>query len=67
MYRAKAILDSSEYDRLLRIADFGARHILSKLTSQYMIIDLLQKASFEGNQLANDFEQYFSFVERCNN
>ena len=66
MYRAKAVLEWSEYDRLLRIADFGARNMLSNLTSQYMIIDLLQEAGSEGNELAQDFERYFSFVDLCN-
>lgn len=66
MYRANAILEWSEYDRLLLIANFGAKKMLSKLTTQYMIIDLLQKAGSEGNELARDFQQYFSFVDLCN-
>ena len=64
MIRAKEILNTNTYEKLLYITDLGLSKVVSRLTAEFMFINIIERTNLpEAIFLAQQAKQFFMLVE----
>ena len=64
MIRAKEILHTNTYEKLLYITELGLNKVVSRLTAEFMFINIIERTNLpEAIFLAQQAKQFFMLVE----